>query len=579
MTAPTHRYLSLGTGVQSSTLLLLAAQGTIPGFEAAIFADTSWEPAAVYRHLDRMTGIAERAGIEVVRVSAGDIRADALDPRHRFASMPLFTLGPNGERGMARRQCTSEYKIKSIKAEVRRRLGYPHPRRVPAGVRAEVAIGISLDEIGRARDSDVAYMHNVHPLLDVGWRCIDCLRFLAEQLDSLPSTPPEKRWTHLLSTPHQHASIGPLTLPDGNSVVELLVFVRDHQPLAGQPLPHRLHRFRNSAMDPQPRLAVISQQHIRTEEPADSRPVHPCPEGKDRQRESRERCAHQRIRGVVQLPVVDVALVGREHRLRQHHLDKRDREPISVGHPAVPDVHHDRRIVLTDRKGRNAPRCAALRLHPKHQHAIRVDLKTLWRYQAVLRGGQVPSVTEQQIGLTQRGRQREADPVLAHLHQGWVDTIALDNWTVKRRGQCSNELPPSVAVACGQFVETLEHVDHHTDAQLTYPEESIFGELVGQSHLTCPFHDDGFWFALREHSPQEWADAVAFDRSIRNGSARANADGHPFRGQFFLHRQRVPLDQVQLRPPPQPAEAPGCGPWSCPNGEPVTGDAGRGEVA
>ncbi|MEH0975234.1 hypothetical protein V6U77_29320 [Micromonospora sp. CPCC 205546] len=62
-------------------------------------ADTAWEPAAVYRHLDRLSGIAQRAGIEIVRVGTGDIRADALDPEHRFASMPLFTLGPNGERG------------------------------------------------------------------------------------------------------------------------------------------------------------------------------------------------------------------------------------------------------------------------------------------------------------------------------------------------------------------------------------------------------------------------------------------------------------------------------------------------
>lgn len=46
--------------MQSSTLLLLAAQGAIPGFTAAIFADTGWEPAAVYRHLDRLTGIASR---------------------------------------------------------------------------------------------------------------------------------------------------------------------------------------------------------------------------------------------------------------------------------------------------------------------------------------------------------------------------------------------------------------------------------------------------------------------------------------------------------------------------------------
>ncbi|MFI7209509.1 hypothetical protein [Micromonospora aurantiaca (nom. illeg.)] len=288
MTAPTHRYLSLGAGVQSSTLLLLAAQGRIPTFDAAVFADTSWEPRAVYQHLDRLTGIAERAGIEVVRVSTGHIRADALDPKHRFASMPLFTLGPNGERGMARRQCTGEYKIKPIKAEVRRRLGYPHPARVPAGVVAEMAIGISLDEIGRARDADVAYMRNVFPLLDLGWRRDDCIRYLDEH--------------------------------------------------------------------------------------------------------------------------------------------------------------------------------------------------------------------------------------------GLGDT----------------------------------------------PKSSCVG---------CPFHDDGFWADLKANSPTEWADAVAFDHAIRDGSARATAEGHPLRGQFFLHRRRVPLDEVVLRPRPRLADAPGCGPWTCPHDAPVRAGADRGEVA
>jgi 3'-phosphoadenosine 5'-phosphosulfate sulfotransferase (PAPS reductase)/FAD synthetase len=137
--------------VQSSTCLLLAAHRRIPTFDAAIFVDTGWEPAAVFEHLDR-----------------------------RFASMPLFTLGPRGERGMARRQCTSEYKIKPIRAEVRRRLGHPHPARVPAGVWAQMAIGISLDEVHRARDADVAYMRNVFPLLDLKWRRGDCLAYLAE---------------------------------------------------------------------------------------------------------------------------------------------------------------------------------------------------------------------------------------------------------------------------------------------------------------------------------------------------------------------------------------------------------------
>jgi hypothetical protein len=180
VTEPTIRLLSLGAGVQSSTALLLAAHGKIPPFDAAVFSNTGWEPQAVYRHLDRLTEIAQRASIPVVRVANGDIRADALDPAHRFASMPLFTLGPNGERGMARRQCTNEYKITPIKREVRRRLGYPHPIRVPDGVHAEVAIGISLDEVGRARDSDVRYMRHVFPLLDLRWRREDCVAYLTE---------------------------------------------------------------------------------------------------------------------------------------------------------------------------------------------------------------------------------------------------------------------------------------------------------------------------------------------------------------------------------------------------------------
>jgi len=105
MTHPTHRFLSLGAGVQSSCLLVLAARGRIPTFDAAIFADTGWEPAAVYAHLARLTRIADAAGIPIVRIGKGHIRHDALDKSHRFASMPLYTLGPGGERGMARRQC------------------------------------------------------------------------------------------------------------------------------------------------------------------------------------------------------------------------------------------------------------------------------------------------------------------------------------------------------------------------------------------------------------------------------------------------------------------------------------------
>lgn len=176
---PALRLLSLGAGVQSSTVLLLACDGVIPPFDVAVFADTGWEPKQVYANLDRLTEHATRAGIPVRTVSAGNIRDDALDPTHRFVSMPLHTRNPDGSKGLARRQCTFEYKIAPMKRAARDALGYPHPRRVPKGVYAEQAIGISVDEIHRAKDADVAYLRNVFPLLDLDWTRADCQSYLA----------------------------------------------------------------------------------------------------------------------------------------------------------------------------------------------------------------------------------------------------------------------------------------------------------------------------------------------------------------------------------------------------------------
>lgn len=46
------RAISLGAGVQSSTLLMMADKGEIgPRPDLAIFADTGWEPPEVYRNL------------------------------------------------------------------------------------------------------------------------------------------------------------------------------------------------------------------------------------------------------------------------------------------------------------------------------------------------------------------------------------------------------------------------------------------------------------------------------------------------------------------------------------------------
>lgn len=91
--------LNLGGGVQSSTVLYMSCVGELPPIDHAIFADTGWEPTAVYEHVGWLREFAEGHGVHVHVVSAGDLRADALRSQvpgiasegHRWASMPLYT--------------------------------------------------------------------------------------------------------------------------------------------------------------------------------------------------------------------------------------------------------------------------------------------------------------------------------------------------------------------------------------------------------------------------------------------------------------------------------------------------------
>jgi len=178
------RLLSLGAGVQSTAVALLAATGGIDPIDGAIFADTGWEPASVYAQLGRLEReVLEPAGIPLHRVSSGSIRADLLgEGRDRFGTPPVYTLAPDGELGMVRRTCTKEYKLEPIKAKVRELLGGkvdPDTGRVGQPTRGRYAvqlIGISLDEVGRARDSDVGYARHEFPLLDLKLTRADCDR-------------------------------------------------------------------------------------------------------------------------------------------------------------------------------------------------------------------------------------------------------------------------------------------------------------------------------------------------------------------------------------------------------------------
>lgn len=173
--------LSLGAGVQSTTLALLACDGQLPGLDAAIFADTGWEPKAVYEQVDRLEAELNRVNIPLYRVSNGNLREDAINPTHRYASIPWFVRNPDGSDGMGRRQCTSEYKLSPIMRKCRELLGAKPPdfRSVPRGRVVEQWIGFSTDEIHRVNDRrENLYTIKRYPLIELEMSRKDCQRWL-----------------------------------------------------------------------------------------------------------------------------------------------------------------------------------------------------------------------------------------------------------------------------------------------------------------------------------------------------------------------------------------------------------------
>lgn len=178
----TLRVLSLGAGVQSTTLALLAAHGEVgPMPDCAIFADTGAEPKEVYEHLAWMMG-GNVLPFPVHIVSAGNIIDSLHEMRkgNRWASIPAFTVDKTGRAAPMTRQCTKEYKIEPIRAKVRELLGVAKGERVPKGIIVEQWIGISTDEMLRVKRSQDAWCVNRYPLIDLNMSRRDCIDWLAK---------------------------------------------------------------------------------------------------------------------------------------------------------------------------------------------------------------------------------------------------------------------------------------------------------------------------------------------------------------------------------------------------------------
>lgn len=165
--------LNLGAGVQSTTVLLMSCRGELPKLDCAIFADTGWEPRAVYDHLLWLEKESERHGIPVHRVTAGVLRRDTIEGVNRANAghkvrtnlLPVFVDG--GRVGITLRQCTGEYKIQPIERFIRREILSLKPRqRAPKEHTIDQWFGISADEVRRMRQSPDKYRVFCYPLVN-----------------------------------------------------------------------------------------------------------------------------------------------------------------------------------------------------------------------------------------------------------------------------------------------------------------------------------------------------------------------------------------------------------------------------
>jgi hypothetical protein len=175
--------ISLGGGVQSSAMALMAAKGLIgPMPDAAIFADTQAEPKAVYGWMEWLK---KQLPFPVHTVTAGSLEESEMTIRlstksgkkSRKCKIPAFCKNPDGSKGILGRKCTRDFKIQPIIVKAREICGIKRGQKTLAVTQW---IGISYDEMGRAKASREPWSQTRFPLLERSITRDGCLEWMRD---------------------------------------------------------------------------------------------------------------------------------------------------------------------------------------------------------------------------------------------------------------------------------------------------------------------------------------------------------------------------------------------------------------
>jgi hypothetical protein len=175
--------LSYGGGRQTVALCVLIAQGKLPRPERIVCADTGREAGSTWDYLrDHVAPLLATEGLSVEIA------------RHHLAAVDLY--GTNGDllipaytrEGKLPTFCSTEWKRRPVRRWLRAN-GYGPEKPV------SLWLGISADEVGRAKPSDCAWLTHRFPLLfdfPMGLDKRDCVRIV--RAAGLPEPPRSSCW-------------------------------------------------------------------------------------------------------------------------------------------------------------------------------------------------------------------------------------------------------------------------------------------------------------------------------------------------------------------------------------------------
>ena len=171
------RVLSLGAGVQSSTVLFKMLDQEIKPADIAIFADTGNEPKEVYEWLEYLKTLMKgKLQLEIVRnnENTGNIVEDYQSTSGRHGLIPLHIVRQDGTSSINMRTCTAEYKIKPIQRKIKEIVGGSL-----RGKCVEMIMGISYDHIQRAKTPSNKWSIHCYPLVENKITRQDCKHWIS----------------------------------------------------------------------------------------------------------------------------------------------------------------------------------------------------------------------------------------------------------------------------------------------------------------------------------------------------------------------------------------------------------------